>query len=66
MTTIDKIEEREHIYFDANELGFICLHIVGALNRSRNIRSIRCLLICDAGITFDPILKAWLKHPFVK
>ncbi|MFQ7537703.1 MAG: BglG family transcription antiterminator [Clostridium sp.] len=64
MTTIDKIEEREHIYFDANELGFICLHIVGALNRSRNIRSIRCLLICDAGITFESYIKSMVETSF--
>ena len=65
MTTIDKIEEKEHIYFDANELGFICLHIVGALNRSKNIRSIRCLLICDAGITFESYIKS-IDHLFTE
>lgn len=64
MTTIDKIEEKEHIYFDANEMGFICLHIVGALNRSKNIRSIRCLLICDAGITFESYIKSMVESSF--
>lgn len=64
MTTIDKIEEKEHIYFDANELGFICLHIVGALNRSKNIRSIHCLLICDAGITFESYIKSMVESSF--
>lgn len=64
MTTIDKIEEKERIYFDANELGFICLHIVSALNRSRNIRSIRCLLICDAGITFESYIKSMVESSF--
>lgn len=64
MTTIDKIEEKEHIYFDANELGFICLHIVSALNRSKNIRSIKCLLICDAGITFEAYIKSMVESSF--
>ena len=64
MTTIDKIEEKEHIYFDANELGFICLHIVSALNRSSNIRAIHCLLICDAGITFEAYIKSMVESAF--
>lgn len=64
ITTIDQIEETEQVYFDSNEIGFICLHIVGALNRSKRIRSIKTLLICDSGITFESYLKSSVESTF--
>ena len=64
ITTIDQIEENEHIYFDSNEIGFICLHIVSALNRAKRLQSIKTILICDSGITFEAYLKSSVEAMF--
>lgn len=64
ITTIDQIEEQENVVFDANELGYICLHIVAALNRSKRLNSIHTLLICDSGITFESYLKSSIESMF--
>jgi activator of the mannose operon, transcriptional antiterminator len=64
MTNIDKIEENENIFFDANELGFICLHVVCALNRSKRIRSVKAILLCDEGLTFESVIKSSVESLF--
>ncbi len=64
MTNIDKIEESENIFFDSNELGFICLHVVCALNRSKRIRSVKAILLCDEGLTFETLIKSSVESLF--
>ena len=63
MTAIEEIEKNEHIYFDANELGFICLHIVAAINRSNHKGNIAACLICQDG-TIASFLKSKIEHQF--
>ncbi len=64
MTNIDKIEETENIFFDSNELGFICLHVVCALNRSKRIRSVKAVLLCDEGLAFESLIKSSVESSF--
>lgn len=64
MTNIDKIEESENIYFDANELGFICLHVACAVSRSKRIRSVKSVLLCDEGLTFEFAIKSSVESHF--
>ncbi|MGX8852293.1 BglG family transcription antiterminator [Amedibacillus sp. YH-ame10] len=64
MITIDEIENQEHIYFDANELSFICLHIVAALNRKANHRIVHALLITNDGLTISTYIKSCLEKQF--
>lgn len=64
MTNIDKIEESENIFFDANELGLICLHVACALNRSKKIRSVKAILLCNEGLTFESIIKSSVESLF--
>ena len=64
ITTIEKIEEQEQIFFDSNEIGYLCLHIAAAVNRAKQKRLINTLLICDSGITFESYLKSLVELTF--
>ncbi|XJZ28244.1 BglG family transcription antiterminator [Bacillota bacterium Lsc_1132] len=64
MTSIEEIEKNEKIVFDENELGYICLHIVAAINRSTKKRYISACLICDGGLTISTFLKSKIEKQF--
>lgn len=64
MTSIEEIEKNEKVYFDANELGFICLHIVAAMNRTNKKRHIAACLICEGGVTISTFLKSKIEKQF--
>ncbi|SFG78675.1 BglG family transcription antiterminator [Sporolactobacillus nakayamae] len=64
MTSIEEIEKNEAIAFDENELGYICLHIVAAINRSANKRGIHTCLVCDGGLSIESFLKSKVEHQF--
>ena len=64
MMTIDEIENAENIYFDTNELSYVCLHIVAALNRKNNQKSLNILLINNNGISVQTYLKSIIEHHF--
>ncbi len=70
MTSIEELEEIEEnqengkVYFDANELGYICLHIVAAINRSNKKRYISACLICEGGLTISTFLKSKIERQF--
>ncbi len=61
MTSIEELEQEEKIAFDANEIGYLCLHIAAAVNRRENGRYIRTCLICDGGITLSKYLESLLQ-----
>lgn len=56
LTTIDDLEKMENIYFDANEIGYICLHIIAAISRPENINTIHTALICNEGLSIEQFL----------
>ncbi len=64
MTCIEEIEKQYNIRFDQNELGYICLHVVAAINRHTKERSINTLLICDDGLTIYSYLISKIHHQF--
>lgn len=64
ITSIDYIEETEGIYFDANEIGYVALHIVAAINRLKQTRTVNTILICDSGLTFETYLKSLIENTF--
>lgn len=64
MTSIEEIEKSEKVIFDANELGYICLHIVAAIDRSIKKRHISTCLICDGGLTISTFLKSKIEKQF--
>ncbi len=64
MTSIEEIEKTEKVYFDANELGYICLHIVAAINRTNKKRHISTCLICEGGLTIATFLKSKIERQF--
>ncbi len=64
ITAIEDLENMEHIYFDSNELGYICLHIIAAINRPNNIRKIKAVLICTEGLSFEIFIKNLLESYF--
>lgn len=56
LTTIDDLEKIENIYFDSNEIGYICLHIIAAINRPENVSSLKVALICNEGLSIELFL----------
>ncbi|PJI10528.1 MULTISPECIES: BglG family transcription antiterminator [Clostridium] len=61
LTSIDELEKECGIYFDANEIGYICLHVVAAANRIHQGRYLKTCLICDGGITISKYLESVIK-----
>lgn len=61
MTSIEELEQEEKIAFDANEIGYLCLHIAAAVNRRENGQYIKTCLICDGGITLSKYLESLLQ-----
>lgn len=64
MMTIDEIESIENIFFDTNELSFVCMHIVAALNRINNQRSFHVLLVNNDGLSVQTFLKSMIEKHF--
>ncbi|MDF9825789.1 transcriptional antiterminator/mannitol/fructose-specific phosphotransferase system IIA component (Ntr-type) [Breznakia sp. PF5-3] len=64
ITTIEDLEIMENIYFDSNEIGYICLHIIAAVNRPANIRKIEAALICSEGLSIEIFLKNIIESYF--
>lgn len=64
MMTIDEIETIEKIYFDTNELSYICLHIVAAMNRKKNHKTLNILLVNNDGISVQTYLKSIIEQHF--
>ena len=64
MTCIEEIEKEQNIKFDQNELGYICLHVVAAINRHSKERTIKTILLCDSGLTIHSFLKSKIEHQF--
>lgn len=58
LTCIEEIEKSENVAFDINEIGYICLHIVAAINRKEKGRYIKACLICDSGLTITKYLES--------
>ena len=66
MMTIDEIESFEDIFFDNNELSYICLHIIAALNRRKNQKSTDVLLVNNEGLSVQTFLKTMLESNFIE
>ncbi|MGX6979298.1 BglG family transcription antiterminator [Vagococcus elongatus] len=64
LIAIDDLEKMENIYFDSNEIGYICLHIIAAINRPENINSLKTALICKEGLSIEQFLKNIIESYF--
>lgn len=64
ITTIEDLEYMENIFFDSNEIGYICLHIIAAINRPTNKKKIRTALICNEGLSIEIFLKNVIESYF--
>lgn len=58
LTSIEELEVSKKIFFDANEIGYICLHVVAAINRYQKGGYIKVCLVCDNGITITNYLES--------
>lgn len=58
LTSIEEIEEIEDVAFNINEIGYICLHIISAINRKEKGRYITTCLICDSGLAVTNYLES--------
>lgn len=61
MLALETIEEAEHIHFDPNEIGFICLHVLASINRITKNKYIKTVLICNGGLSVEVYLKSRLE-----
>ena len=66
ITTIEDLEFMGGFHFDSNEIGFICLHIVAAVSRAKNVRHIRGALICGEGLSVEVYLKSIIESYFTE
>lgn len=66
ITTIEDLEYREHIFFDSNEIGYICLHIIAAVNRPNNKKKVKTALICNEGLSIELFLKNLIESYFTE
>ncbi|WP_028274660.1 BglG family transcription antiterminator [Atopococcus tabaci] len=64
LTTIERLERKENIFFDSNEIGYICLHIIAALNRSRNSKTFKTALVCNEGLSIELFLSDTIQSLF--
>jgi transcriptional antiterminator len=64
ITSIEEIEDYEHIYFDSNEIGYICLHIIAAINKPSNQIKYNTALICNEGLSVEIFLKNLIEISF--
>ena len=58
LTSIEELEISNKIFLDANEIGYICLHVVAAINRCQKGGYIKVCLVCDNGITITNYLES--------
>lgn len=70
LTSIEEIEKEENIAFDINEIGYICLHIVAAINRNKKGKYIKACIICDGGVTItkyiESIISSEIKEIYIE
>ena len=64
MLTLESIEEKLNITFDENEIGFICLHLITAINKKKSEKDLNTVLICNSGLSFKIYLKSIIETKF--
>lgn len=64
ITTIEDLEFMDGFHFDSNEIGFICLHIIAAVNRAKNARHVQGALVCGEGLSVEVYLKSIIESYF--
>lgn len=64
LTGIEIIEKAEKINFNEDEIGFICLHIVAAMNRKTNQGYIKTVFVCDEGQAVMSFLASEIEKNF--
>ncbi len=63
-TVVEDLEAIEKIYFDQNEIGYICLHVIAAINRPTNKHKFNAALICNEGLSLEVFLKNIIESYF--
>lgn len=64
LTGIEIIEKAEKISFNEAEIGFICLHIVAAMNRNSKQGYIKTIFVCDEGQAVTSFLASNIQKTF--
>lgn len=62
LTSIEELEHGENIAFDADEIGYICLHIAAAINRREKGSYINACLVCNGGNTIGGYLESVIQR----
>ena len=64
LTSIEVLEREDNVAINENEIGYICLHIVTAIERKRNQPSINACIVCDSGVTIAKYIEIMLENKF--
>lgn len=64
LTGIEIIEKAEQVSFNEDEIGFVCLHIVAAMNRSSKKGYIKIVFVCDEGQAVMTFLASKIEKQF--
>lgn len=64
LTCIEVLEREDNVAINENEIGYICLHIVTAIERKRNQPSINACIVCDSGVTIAKYIEIMLENKF--
>lgn len=60
LTHLNILGKKHGLYFSQDEIGYIALHIAGAMERSsmENVRKFQVILICGTGLAMSRIIEA--------
>lgn len=59
LTHLEAIEKKHALYFSEDEIGYIALHIAGAIERNaKNNEKLRTIIICGSGNAMSRIIEA--------
>lgn len=64
LTGIGIIEKAEEISFNDAEIGFVCLHIIAAMNRNSKQGYIKTIFVCDEGQAVTSFLASNIQKAF--
>lgn len=64
LTSIEILEKEDNVAINENEIGYICLHIVTAIERRRNKPNLKACIVCDSGITIAKYIEIMLENKF--
>lgn len=63
---LEKVCDKYGIYFSEDEIGYIALHLAGAIERNESFQNtrLRCIIVCGSGLTMSKIIQIKLEKKY--